>query len=67
MFGIEEEKPLSAHWAQGIAWPPPSPKRRTEAEDYGVGRSRKTRAILSPPGGLVKIDPRKFTSNLSLE
>jgi hypothetical protein len=31
-FAVEEEKEVrevKAHWAQGIAWPPPSPKRRT--------------------------------------
>jgi hypothetical protein len=35
--------------------PPP------EAEDYSVGRLLKSRRILSPPRGLVKINPEKFT------
>jgi hypothetical protein len=62
MFGIEEkevENRVSAHPAQGIAWPP-----LAETPDYGVGHLLKTQAILSLPGGVVKIVPEKFTLKL---
>jgi hypothetical protein len=36
-----------------------------EAEDYGVGRWLKTRAILSPSGEVVKVIPGKFTLNFA--
>jgi hypothetical protein len=60
-FAVEEEeevREVKAHSAQGIAWPPLSPKRRITVS---VGRSLKPRRILSPPGGFVKKNREKFT------
>jgi hypothetical protein len=58
-FGVEEEKRVSAHWAQGMAWPPPRRSGGLRCRPLG-----QTRAILPPSEEVVKVIPGKFTLNL---
>jgi hypothetical protein len=65
MFAVEEDKEVrevKAQSAQGIAWPPPRRSGGLLCRPLA-----QTRAILSPPGGFVKINREKFTLKFSLE
>jgi hypothetical protein len=54
----EEEKEVRTRSAQGIAWPPPSRKRRTTES-----AARSNAGILPPPRGAIKTIREKFTRN----